>query len=472
MKYHDYLTRRYLSRRWAPWAATVAVALGVFSLLTVLAVMEGFKIEMRDRIRGTLSHLAVEADPFRGLVGEDQLLKAIKSVPGVQAAAPQVSTLALYKVGVMDHCVLRGVEPRAECEVSDLARFILSDTEIGRMLEDRFMLLPADREPMPVDQVEQLFSLERRRFILDLRLGSDDPGSGFSMESPPKPLIVGIEAMRSRRLNMGDVVQISSYSPISLEPCSDNYLVVGAFQSGVYEQDLRWAYTHIRSLQDTLELWDEDAEDMRLSGISVKLDDYSQAATIKGEIRREVEQRMFLEPDDPDSIPMRSPSYETWEDKRANLIQAVEIEKRIISVLMLLIVAFAAGMIFLILMLLVIEKERDLGVLRALGATRSGVVSLVLRQGMFLCTVGAVVGLLGGWIFLENINAFHDLVYQLTGLRLFPPNVYYLERIPMVLRWEDILLVSLPTLVFGFFGSILPAIRAGRHDPIKALHHE
>ena len=471
MKYHDYLTRRYLKRRWAPWAATIAVTLGVFSLLTVLAVMEGFKIEMRERIRGTLSHLVVEADPFRGLVGEDQLIEAIESIPGVQAAAPHVTTLALYKVGIMDHCVLRGVEPASECEVTDLARFVLSDKEINLMLQDRFMLLPADRDPMPTEEVEKLFSLERRREILRWRL-QEDPGSGFSVDAPPKAIIVGIEALRSNRLSIGDVVQISSYSPITLEPCAGSFLVVGAFQSGVYEQDLRWTYTHIRSLQDTLELWDEDAEDMRLSGISIRLDDYSQAEKIRGEIRREVEKRMFLDPSDPQSIPLRRPSYETWEDKRANLIKAVEIEKRIISVLMLLIVAFAAGMIFLILMLLVIEKERDLGVLRALGATRGGVTSLVLRQGMFLCSVGAVLGLLGGWVFLENINAFHDFVYRQTGLRLFPPNVYYLERIPAVLRWQDISLVCVPTLIFGFLGSILPAIRAGRHDPIKALHHE
>lgn len=339
------------------------------------------------------------------------------------------------------------------------------------MLRDRYMLLPPEREPMALEQVEQLFSLKRRREVMRWRL-EEDPGSGFSVESPPQAIIVGIEALRSFRLQMGDVVQISSYSPVTLEPCSGNFLVVGAFQSGVYEQDLRWAFTDIRALQNTLELWDEDAEDMRLSGISVKLDDYASADQIKVDVRREIERRMLLDESDPESIPMRSPSYETWEDKRAHLIQAVEIEKRIISVLMLLIVAFAAGMIFLILMLLVIEKQRDLGVLRALGATRGGVVSLVLRQGMFLCTLGAVLGLLGGWIFLENINAFHDWVYDMTGLRLFPPDVYYLERIPAILRWEDVLLVCLPTLIFGFLGSILPAIRAGRQDPIKALHHE
>ena len=90
-------------------------------------------------------------------------------------------------------------------------------------------------------------------------------------------------------------------------------------------------HTPIRSLQDTLGLWDDEAEDMRLSGISTQLDDYSVADRIK-ERSAEVDRRMFLDQDHSDKIPLRSPSFETWEDKRANLIQAVEIEKRIISV--------------------------------------------------------------------------------------------------------------------------------------------
>jgi len=471
LKYHDDLTRRYLKRRWAPWASTLAVTLGVFSLLTVLAVMEGFKVEMRERIRGTLSHLVVEADPFRGLVGEDSLLEAIRNTEGVEAAAPHVSTLALYKVGIMDHCVLRGIDPIPESKVSDLARYLLSDEEIGQMLSDRFSMLPPDREPSTAEEIAHVFSIERRRQIMSSRL-NEDPGPGFTRESPPQAIIVGIEALRSFRLQMGDVVQISSYSPVTLEPCSGNFLVVGAFQSGVYEQDLRWAYTNIRALQNTLQLWDDSAEDMRISGISIKLEDFQKADEISETLRNKIRSRMSLPEDDPKSIPSRLTNIETWEDKRANLIKAVEIEKRIISVLMLLIVAFASGMIFLILMLLVIEKERDLGVLRALGATRSGIVLLVLKQGMFLCTTGAILGLLSGWIFLENINEFHDFIFRMTGLQLFPPNVYYLERIPVVLRYQDVLLVCLPTLIFGFLGSVLPSMRAGRQDPIKALHHE
>lgn len=471
MQYHTFLTRRYLRRRWAPWAATLAVALGVFSLISVLAVMEGFKLEMRERIRGSLAHLVVKGGPMRGLVGEDQILQTIKSQPGVAAASPYVETLALYKVTRLDHCLVRGIDPIQESAVSDFDLYLLSDEEIRQLLADPYKLLPDNRSATPPEQVQEIFSLQRRRQILRWRLAGE-PGDGFSEEAPPQGLVVGIEALRSGRLAMGDIVQLSSYSPITLEPCNGKFIVVGAFQSGVYEQDQQWAYTDLRALQEMLNLWDEDAQDMRISGVAVRLDDYSKANDSRSTIAAELSRRMDLPATDPAAIPWRPKEVLTWENQRENLLQAVEIEKRIISVMMLLIVAFAAAMIFLILMLLVIEKHRDLGVLRALGATRSGVIMLVLRQGMILCFAGAVIGLLGGWLLVENINEVHDSIFDLTGLRLFPPDIYYLERIPALLRWQDITLVCIPTLVFGFLGSVIPALWAGRRDPIRALHHE
>ncbi|NRA76030.1 MAG: FtsX-like permease family protein [Planctomycetes bacterium] len=468
MQYHSFLTRRYLRRRWAPWAATVAVALGVFSLISVLAVMEGFKLEMRERIRGSLSHLVVKGGALQGLVGEDQILETIRSQPGVLAASPFVETLAIYKVTRLDHCLVRGIEPVQESEVTDLGLYLLDDDEIDQLLADPYKLLPDDRPPSSAEEIDKTFSLERRRLILRWK----ETGEGFDEESPPQALVVGIEALRSGRLAMGDVVQLSSYSPVTFEPCTGKFMVVGAFQSGVYEQDQRWAYADIRALQEMLDLWDEEAQDMRISGVSVRLEDYSLAAVAKQQIEAEISRRMELSTIDETAIPWRPREVLTWENQRENLLQAVEIEKRIIAAMMLLIVAFAAAMIFLILMLLVIEKNRDLGVLRALGASRNGVILLVLRQGMLLCITGAILGLLGGWLLVENINHVHDTIRDLTGLQLFPPDIYYLERIPALMRWQDVALVCVPTLVFGFLGSFFPALWAGRRDPIKALHHE
>ncbi|MDE0961028.1 MAG: ABC transporter permease [Planctomycetota bacterium] len=471
MQYQTFLSKRYLKRRWAPWAAALAVALGVFSLISVLAVMEGFKLEMKERIRGSLSHVVVKGSAMRMLVGEDPLLEAARETAGVEAASPFIETLAIYRSTVLDYCILRGIDPSSEPKVSDFGLYLLSDEEIDRLQADRFLMLPDDRPPPDPQRVSEMFSLERRRQMLRWRLRGD-PSVGFDEQAPPQGLVVGIEALRSGRLALGDVVQLSSYSPVSYEPRIGQFIVVGAFQSGVYEQDQRWAYSDIRALQQILDLWDDEAQDMRITGISLRLSDYSQANQIREQVQQEIGRRMELDPTDGDAIPWRSMEIKTWEEQRENLLQAVEIEKRIIAAMMLLIVAFAAAMIFLILMLLVIEKNRDLGVLRALGATRSGVVILVLKQGMFLCITGAVFGLLGGWLLIENINQIHELLYLATGVRLFPPDIYYLEKIPAHLRWQDMVLVCAPTLIFGFLGSLLPALWAGRRDPIKALHHE
>ena len=162
----------------------------------------------------------------------------------------------------------------------------------------------------------------------------------------------------------------------------------------------------------------------------------------------------------------------TWEDQRRNLLRAVDIEKRIISVMMMLIVLFAGIMIFLILTLMVIEKTRDLGVLRSLGATRGGVISLFLRQGMSLTILGIVLGAIAGVILIQNINPLHDAIYRATGLRLFPPDVYYLAKIPTKMRVTDWGVVLIPAVMFGFLGSLIPALWAARQDPIKALHHD
>ena len=471
MQYRSFLTNRYLRKRWAPWAATLAVALGVFSLISVLAVMEGFKMEMKDRIRGSLAHLIVKGSPTRMLVGEDAVLEAALSRPGVEAATPFIETLAIYKSTELDYCILRGIEPVTESTVSDLGSYLLRDGEIDMLLADPFLSLPDERTSLEAAEVDHIFSLERRRQLLRMGLRGT-PADGFAEESPPQALVVGIEALRSMRLAMGEVVQLSTYSPVTYEPRLGRFIVVGAFQSGVYEQDQRWAYADLRALQEVLDLWDEDAQDMRISGISMRLEDYSRSDDLKQQVGAELTRRMDLDSSDPLAIPWRFHEVETWEDQRANLLKAVEIEKRIIAIMMLLIVAFAAAMIFLILMLLVIENNRDLGVLRALGATRGGVVRLVLQQGLFLCIVGCLLGLLSGWWLTENINEIHDYVYRSTGLRLFPPDIYYLEKIPAHLRWQDMVLVCAPTLIFGFLGSFIPAMWAGRSDPIRALHHE
>ena len=473
MRYHPFLTRRYLLRRVIPYAAVLGVAFGVFALISVLAVMGGFKDEMRERIRGSLSHITVVGGPQQGMVGEDLLLDEIGAVDHVEASAPFIESLAIYKSQGLDYCQLRGIVPELECEVGEFQRYVLRDSEIRNLRANSFASLPDDREPMLSSEVSEFFSIHRRRQMLR-RLGNGTDESGFSGESPPQALIVGIEALRHYRLQLGEVVQLSSYSPVTLEPVVQNFIVTGAFQSGTYEQDLRWIYAYIRAVQEFLDLWEDETGDSRISGIAVKIDDYRNASGVSDLIDKRIRKRIADDRDNPGAeiLPDRPILVMTWEQQRSTLLQAVDIEKRIVATMMMLVIAFASGMIFLILTLMGIEKTRDIGVLRSLGATRNGVIRLFLGQGLLLCVSGVLLGSTLGWLLVENINAVHDGIYDLTGRRLFPPDVYYLSKIPAVLSWQDYLLVLVPTLSFGFLGSIIPAMWAAKRAPIEALHHE
>ncbi len=452
--------KRYVFRRLIPYAAVLAVAFGVFSLISVLAVMEGFKEEMRDRIRGSLSHLAVFGRYTSTFVGADDAIAMIQDLDHVEAAAPYITAPALYKANTVSFCELRGIDPLAEAKVGDFASFLLRQSEWERLIDDESATLPDSRMPLTDAEIKQLFSLERRRRLSFNPFSSQS--EGFGRQSPPQPIVVGIEALRRNQTRIGDIMELTSFSPRDQEVTVQTFLVVGAFRTGVFEQDEKWIFTPIQAAIGYLNLFDEDLFDDRITGISIRLDDYRFADEVRRNIETDVAPKLLT----------NEVVVKTWEDQRRNLLRAVEIEKRIISVMMLLIVLFAGIMIFLILTLMVIEKTRDLGVLRSLGATRRGVITLFLRQGLALTLLGIVVGSIAGVILVQNINEIHDAIKAATGWSLFPPDVYYLSRIPTKMRFTDWSIVLGPALAFGYLGSLIPALWAARRDPVKALHHE
>ncbi len=163
----------------------------------------------------------------------------------------------------------------------------------------------------------------------------------------------------------------------------------------------------------------------------------------------------------------------TWEETRQQiLIEAVDREKWIVGFLILLINAFIGCVVLLMLVLLVIEKTRDMGVLMALGATPRGVISIFLADGLAIVAIGTVLGLVAGHYFTLHLNTIHDLFHAWTGYRLFDPEIYKLDRLPASVSVSEVLLSVLPSIKFGLVASLIPAIWASRQDPIKAIHYE
>ena len=162
----------------------------------------------------------------------------------------------------------------------------------------------------------------------------------------------------------------------------------------------------------------------------------------------------------------------TWQAQRQNLLRAVHIEKFIVFFLLLVVQSFSGFMILLMLTLIVIEKTRDMGVLLALGATHGGITRVFLINGLVLTIAGTALGLGLGYLFCTNINPIHDWVYSTMGIRLFDPKVYNMDRVPITIRPQDVLLSVAAPLGFGFLASLFPALWAARRDPIKAIQHE
>lgn len=462
MKYQSFLVRRYLSTRFIPYAAVIAVAFGVFALISVLSVMEGFKFEMRDRIRGSLSHLIVSSRYAAHLHDEDKVLETIRGVEHVEAVAPFVNGLGLYRSRVIDTFIIRGVDPLAEASVGDFRSYLIRPDELDaaiRSIEaEGDYTLPIDRTPLTDEEILHLFSRDWREEVMRRHGGN---GHEFD-ELPPQPIVVGIEALRHRTVDIGQIVTVTSYSPLDFGIEDGDFLVVGAFRTGVHEQDLNQVYMPIRACQEFLGLFDEAINDYRFSGVSVRLDDFANAE----------EARTTIDEISIEKLPSQDTRTRTWEENRKTLLSAVDIEKRIIFAMMLLIVMFAGAMIFLILALMAIEKTRDLGVLQSLGATPNGVVGIFMRLGLTLSVVGIIIGGLAGWLFTTYINVIHDWISRTFGVQLFPPDIYYLTEIPVRLIPQDMALILGPALLFGYLGSLLPALHASRKDPVKSLRHE
>ncbi len=279
----------------------------------------------------------------------------------------------------------------------------------------------------------------------------------FELEAEKFNIIIGSGLARYFGLDIGDKISIISsqanYSPLGMLPRIKQFKVSGVFDVGMYEYDAGLVLIHLNDAQKFFQLGKD------VSGIRVKLKDLDETKLTTENIGELINQ------DD-------SYFISDWTKQHSNLFAAIQMEKRIMFIILTLIIAVAAFNIVSTLVMGVTEKKSDIAILRTLGASQRSILMIFMSQGLMIGLVGTFLGILFGVIISINISTIVPFIERLFGVQVLPPDVYYISELPSKLILKDILSIGIMGILLSFVATIYPSVKATKIDPATALKYE
>jgi len=239
---------------------------------------------------------------------------------------------------------------------------------------------------------------------------------------------------------------------------SDNFTIVDFYESKMSEYDSSFAFVPIGKLQELRGMYDPTSGKGLVNSIQIKLKPGANGEEVRDKLAA--------------AFPWQEYVVETWRDKQGPLLAAVWTETAILNVLLFLIITVAGFGILAIFYMIVVEKTRDIGILKSLGASGRGVMGIFLAYGLALGLIGSGVGLAIGLLFVRYINQIADLLGKITGRPVFDPTIYYFYKIPTIVRPWTVVWIMAGAVGIAVAASILPARRAARLHPVEALRYE
>lgn len=377
------------------------IALGVMALIIVLSVMGGFHEDLQGKILGVNAHIVILN--YGGKINDQHLLsKKINSIQGVRHSSPFVYGQVM--LGFKDRAygvVVRGIDPDLEAETTNILKYIK---------EGSFENLKENKAGVP-------------------------------------GIIVGRQLARNLGLFAGDEVRVISHigeiGPLGMLPKMKKFRVEGIFEVGMYEYDSSLALINIREAQKFFKLHND------VTGIEVKVDEIYKSKDIAMEI---------------ESV-LGPPYYaRDWMDMNRNLFSALKLEKLVMFIILILIVLVASFNIVSSLIMIVMEKAREIAILMAMGATSRSVMSIFMIHGLIIGIIGTVIGVAGGYMLCLLLKT-----YRFINL---PPDIYYLSYLPVRMSLFDFVVVPLSAIVISFLATIYPSWHAARLNPVEPLRYE
>lgn len=461
---------RYLLTRYLALVCIISVMLGVSTLIVVNSVMAGFSTKLRERLHGLLSDIVIEARDIHGFAKPQDVMAFIQSVPflneRIEAMTPTLEIFGMIRFECNGTSIIRpihiiGIDPIGRARVGGFAEHLLLHKG-----QPSFELSPEALERQNI--VHPPHRLDRiARLMLPPPIdGKPAPAPPPSIDSPPSTIIVGyaIAHFRAksnpdappqevRTLAPGDDVYITTIKGHGLKPVEWRCAVCDYFRSEMSEYDSNYVFVPLEELQRLRAMPD------RATSIQVRIKDYRDLHAVKDQLQRLLPAHWEL-------------TVHTWEDKQGPLLAAISIEKGILNVLLFMIIAVAGFGILAIFSMIVVEKTRDIGILKALGASNRGVLNIFLGYGLLLGVVGAVLGSVFGTAITLNINEIENFLTKWTGHELFDRSVYYFNEIPTDLNVWSVLVINVGAVAIAVLFSVLPALRAALLHPVRALRYE
>jgi lipoprotein-releasing system permease protein len=418
MNYEPWIGMKYLRAKRRRTAISVVtllsvlgVGVGVMALIIVISVMTGFAEDLKEKILGVTAHVVV-LQRGQEMTDHEAIRRRLLALPGVLGASPFIiREVILQGPGRATGVIVRGVDPKS---------------------------------------VNSVLPLERILKFGDL--GDLTPSSGGGYPG----ILLGKELVSYLGCGIGDTVVLVSplgtLTPWGSLPKWKRFQVTGLFDSGYWEFDFKLAYISLKVAQAVFEI------PGRITGVEVRVDDIYRAA----DIRRTIEQS-----------PMgKNYVAQDWMQKNRNLLFALGMEKKVMFIILFFIVGVAALLIISILVMMVMEKQKDIAILKAMGARSVEILRIFLFQGLVIGSVGTALGCVGGLLISWNLEVIVGWIERALGVQFLPGDVYYVSELPARVNPWDVGVIVVVTLLISVGAGVYPSWRAAKLDPVEGLRYE
>ncbi len=409
MSYEFFIAKRYLrSKRKTKFVSVITlisiggVLIGVTALDFILSMMNGFEKEVRSRIIGTTAHVSVFSTYEEGIDNYQELIPQIKEAKHVENVAPYI----YYKAAIAsktgsDGIVVRGIDPEKEKLVTDVER----NLKVGSLELDK------DEDELP-------------------------------------GILLGATLADRLGVELGDNVVLFSLKEGSLttgwsQPKASKLRLRGIFETGMYEYDASMAYISLSTAQKLFNLGS------RITGLHVKLDNLYQASKVAEQLEEKLGYHYYAL---------------DWMHMHKNLFSWMQLEKYAMFIVLSLIVAVAAFNIISTLIMVVMEKRKDIGVLKSMGSTNSSIMKIFMFEGLVVGAIGILLGTLFGYILCWIQRSFNIIS--------LPAEIYFISTLPVEMRPLDFILVASAAMLLTFLATVYPARRAAQLSPVDAIRYE